>query len=227
LSTAAKTALRGQVATCGLARAALPARPHNRPMLIADKLIPGGRGLAQALLKRAPFVALDWKARCKSRFDATDSSGRRVEVSLPHGTVARGGDVLVAEDGTLIVVTAAAQPVMVVRPRSEHGSPHDLLRAAYHLGSRHVPLELQSDRLLLEPDPELAEMLRQMHLLVSEEQAPFEPEAGASAHGTSHDHEHGHDHGHDHDHDHDHDPGHEAHAHDHGHGHAGPGPHSK
>ena len=66
---------------------------------------------------------------------------------LPRGTVVRGGDVLVAEDGSLIVVNAAPQPVLVVRACAEHGSPFDLLRAAYHLGNRHVQLELQPDHL--------------------------------------------------------------------------------
>jgi len=80
--------------------------------------------------------------------------------------------VLLAEDGSLIAVKAAAQPVMVVRHCPAHGSPHDLLRAAYHLGNRHVQLELQSDRLLLEPDHVLADMLKHMHLLVSDELAP-------------------------------------------------------
>jgi len=106
----------------------------------------------------------------------------------------------------------AAQPVMVVRHCAEHGSPHDLLRAAYHLGNRHVQLELRADRLLLEPDHVLADMLRHMHLLVNQEHAPFEPEAGAYASGAAHAgaHDHGHDHAQKHDqHDHDH----------HGHGH--------
>jgi urease accessory protein len=124
-------------------------------------------------------------------------------VFLPRGQVVRGGDVLVAEDGSLLRVVAKPQPVLVVRPCSEHGSPFDLLRAAYHLGNRHVQLELQPDRLQLEPDHVLADLLRQMHLIVSEAQAPFEPEAGAYAsdghgHGHGHSHAHGHDHGHGH-----------------------------
>jgi len=188
-------------------------------MLTINKLVPKGRGLAKVLLKRAATVELDWDVRCKSRFDATDSSGRTLGVFLPRGVVVRGGDVLVGEDGSLVVVQAAPQPVMVVRHCAEHGSPHDLLRAAYHLGNRHVQLELQSDRLLLERDHVLADMLRQMHLLVSDEQAPFEPEAGAYASGAhaAHAHDHAHDHGHDHKHNHEHsdDPGHE-HSHDHG-----------
>jgi urease accessory protein len=168
-------------------------------MLTVNKLIAQARGLAPPLVKRAASVELDWDVRRKSRFDATDSQGRALAVFLPRGSVVRGGDVLVAEDGSLIKVVAAAQPVLVVRHCAEHGSPFDLLRAAYHLGNRHVQLELQSDHLKLEPDHVLADMLRQMHLTVSEEQAAFEPEAGAYAAQHAHGHAHGpHDHAHDH-----------------------------
>ena len=181
-------------------------------MLTVNKIIPGSRGLAAVLLKRAPSVELDWDVRQRSRFDAVDSSGRTLGVFLPRGTAARGGDALVAEDGSLIRVRAALQPVLVVRHCTEHGSPFDLLRAAYHLGNRHVQLELQADRLLLEPDHVLADMLRSMHLIVSEEQSAFEPESGAYAtqghgHGGA-DTGHGHDHAHGHRHDHDHGDGH-------------------
>lgn len=161
-------------------------------MLTIQKIIPHGHGLAAVLLKRAATVELDWDVRQKSRFDATDSTGRHLGVFLSRGTVVRGGDVLVAEDGTLIVVKAAPQPVLEVRPCAAHGSPFDLVRAAYHLGNRHVPLALAPDRLTLEPDHVLADMLRQMHLVVTETQAPFEPEGGAYSAG-SHNH-HGHDH---------------------------------
>ena len=179
-------------------------------MLVVNKLIAGARGLAPVLLKRAASVELGWDVRQKSRFDATDSSGRTLGVFLPRGTAARGGDALLAEDGSLIRVVAAPQPVLVVRPCAQHGSPFDLLRAAYHLGNRHVQLELRADRLLLEPDHVLAEMLRGMHLIVSEENSAFEPEGGAYAaqghgHGSAHaEHEHDTDHVHDHVHDHDH-----------------------
>ncbi|MFZ5544718.1 MAG: urease accessory protein UreE [Pseudomonadota bacterium] len=168
-------------------------------MLTINKLLPRGRGLSAVLLKRAATVELDWDVRQKSRFDATDSQGRPLGVFLPRGTVVRGGDVLVAEDGSLVQVKAAAQPVLVVRHCTDHGSPFDLLRAAYHLGNRHVALELQPDHLKLEPDHVLAGMLRQMHLIVREELAPFEPEGGAYAeagHGPSHAHGHSHQHEH-------------------------------
>lgn len=150
-------------------------------MLTVNKLIAQGRGLAPALLNRATTVELDWDIRQKSRFDATDAAGRTLAVFLPRGTVVRGGDVLVVEDGSLVRVLAAAQPLLVARPCPEHGNPYDLLRAAYHLGNRHVALELQPDHLKLEPDHVLAEMLGDMHLVVAEVQSAFEPESGAYA----------------------------------------------
>jgi urease accessory protein len=178
-------------------------------MITANKLIPQSSGLASVLLKRAATVELDWDVRQKSRFDAVDSFGRALGVFLPRGTVVRGGDALVTEDGSLVLVKAAAQPVLVVRHCSQHGSPFDLLRAAYHLGNRHVALALEPDRLLLEPDHVLADLLRSMHLIVSEERGAFEPESGAYAavhggHGHAHDHGHEHGHGEDHGHTHTH-----------------------
>ena len=157
-------------------------------MLTFNKLIPRGRGLAPVLVKRAATVELDWDVRQKSRFDATDSLGRALGVFLPRGTVLRGSDVLLAEDGSLLRVIAAPQTVLQVTQCVEHGSPFDLMRAAYHLGNRHVVLELQPDRLQFEPDHVLAAMLRAMHLTVTEAQAPFEPEAGAYAAGGGHGH---------------------------------------
>ncbi|VTU40193.1 Urease accessory protein UreE [Variovorax sp. PBS-H4] len=197
-------------------------------MLTANKLMPQGGGLASVLLKRAASVELDWDVRQKSRFDATDSQGRQLGVFLPRGTLVRGGDVLVAEDGSLIKVIAAKQPVLVITHCSEHGTPFDLMRAAYHLGNRHVPIELKPDHLKIEPDHVLAGMLRSMHLIVREAEEAFEPEGGAyGAQGHSHGRapigpvlhpdayaaapttDHGHDHhGHSHD-----------HAHGHGHSH--------
>src|SRR5262245_34348119 len=180
-------------------------------MLSINKLIPQGRGLANALLKRAATVELDWDVRQKSRFEATDSQGRTLGVFLPRGTVVRGGDVLVAEDGSLVRVLAAPQPVLQITHCADHGTPFDLLRAAYHLGNRHVPIELKPDHLKIEPDHVLADMLRHMHLIVHAVQEPFEPEAGAYGAGASHGghgHAHAHDDGHGHAHDHGHDHGH-------------------
>jgi urease accessory protein len=178
-------------------------------MLTVSRHLPGGGALAPALQARAPTVSLDWDVRQKSRFSATDSLGRELGVFLPRGTVVRGGDVLVVEDGSLVRVIAAAQPVLVITHCPQHGTPFDLTRAAYHLGNRHVPIELKADHLKIEPDHVLADMLRAMHLIVNAANEAFEPESGAYAQSG-----HGHEHAHDHDHPHGHDHGH---AHDHSH----------
>ena len=173
-------------------------------MLTANKLMPQGRGLAPVLLKRAATIELDWDVRQKSRFDANDSQGRQIGVFLPRGTAVRGGDVLVAEDGSLVRVIAAPQPVLRITHCTAHGTPFDLTRAAYHLGNRHVPIELKPDHLKIEPDHVLADMLCSMHLIVVAVEEAFEPEGGAYG---SHEHSHGAGHSHDHAHDHEHSHG--------------------
>ena len=207
-------------------------------MLQTSKVIAQGQGLAPVLLKRAATVELDWDVRQKSRFDTIDSLGRHLGVFLPRGTLLRGGDVLVVEDGSMVRVLAAPQPVLRISACPTHGSPFDLTRAAYHLGNRHVPIELKPDHLKIEPDHVLADLLRAMHLIVNTVDEAFEPEGGAYSaathaghhhgghahddHGDHSDHSHakttaaphvhgpdcGHDHGHDHNHNH-------AHSHDH------------
>ncbi|MBS7778094.1 urease accessory protein UreE [Acidovorax sp. CCYZU-2555] len=179
-------------------------------MLSIQKLIPQGKGLARVLLQRATTIELDWDVRQKSRFAATDSQGRELAIFLPRGQAVRGGDVLVAEDGSMVRVIAAPQKVLYITTCPTHGTPFDLMRAAYHLGNRHVPIELQPDHLKIEPDHVLADMLRSMHLTVVAADMAFEPEGGAygghvtndghshHAHGNAHKHEH--DHGHDHGH---------------------------
>ena len=209
-------------------------------MLQTSKVISQGHGLAPVLIKRASTVELDWDVRQKSRFDTTDSLGRHLGVFLPRGTLLRGGDVLVVEDGSMVRVLAAPQPVLRISACPTHGSPFDLTRAAYHLGNRHVPIELKPDHLKIEPDHVLADLLRAMHLIVNTVEEAFEPEGGAYSAATHAGHHHGshahddhdehsghshaktpaaehvhgpdcgHDHGHDHSHDHAHSHGHAA-----------------
>ncbi len=178
-------------------------------MLQVSKLVPQGQGLAPVLVRRAATLTLDWDLRQKSRFDAELSDGRHVGVFLPRGTLVRGGDVLITEDGSLLRVIAAPQPVLRITACTDHHHGHehdpgfDLMRAAYHLGNRHVSIELRPDHLKIEPDHVLAEMLRAMHLNVVEVSEPFEPEGGAYAagHGTqAHVHDRGQGHSHDHGH---------------------------
>ena len=152
-------------------------------MLNINKLIPQGAGLAPVLVKRAATLELDWDTRQKSQFDATDSLGRLLGVFLSGGTVVRGGDVLLVEDGSMVRVIAAPQTVLRITHCSAHGTPFDLLRAAYHLGSRHVPIELKPDHLKIEPDDVLADLLRAMHLIVNQVDEAFEPEGGTNSAG--------------------------------------------
>ena len=166
-------------------------------MIQVFKLLPQGQGLAPVLLKRASTVELDWDVRQKSRFDCTDSLGRQLGVFLPRGTLVRGGDVLVAEDGSMVKVIAAPQAVLRITACTSHGTSFDLTRAAYHLGNRHVPIELKPDHLKIEPDHVLADMLRAMHLIVNEAEEAFEPEGGAYAASGAGGHSHGHAHLHD------------------------------
>ena len=156
-------------------------------MISISKIISQGTGLAPVLVKRGSTIELDWDTRQKSRFDGTDSLGRQLGVFLPRGTLVRGGDVLVAEDGSMVKVIASPQAVLRITACTAHGSPFDLTRAAYHLGNRHVPIELKPDHLKIEPDHVLADLLKSMHLIVNEVSEAFEPEGGAySAGGHAH-----------------------------------------
>ena len=205
--------------------------------------------LAPVLVKRAPTLTLPYDARCRSRFAATLDTGEEVGVVLPRGTVLRDGDLLVANDGGLVRVIAAAESVLRVRAPDRL----TLTRAAYHLGNRHTPVEVGADELKLEADPVLEDMLKRLGAQVERVQLPFQPEAGAyggghrhghdetfaddyalaqrvydehhghaHSHDQTHAHSHNYDHGEEHVHDHDcgHDHGHcDGHAHDHSHEH--------
>jgi urease accessory protein len=183
--------------------------------------------LARSLVARAPALTLRFDDRRRSRLAATLDNGEAVGLLLPRGTVLADGDVLVAEDGNLVRVIAAAEEVM--RVSAAHALT--LARAAYHLGNRHTPVEIRDAWLQIEVDPVLEAMLRGLGARVERVTAPFTPEAGAYGGG----HRHGHDetfaedyalaqqvyaqrHADDHGHGHAHDPDH-GHGHDHDHAH--------
>lgn len=166
--------------------------------------------LSRALLKNSPQLILTFHERSKSRLKATLSTGEEIAISLPRGSVMRAGEVLVADDGRFVEIIPASEDVLRVTAKHQH----DLLRAAYHLGNRHIPVEVGPDYLHLEVDPVLADMLRQIGVEVVPASLPFEPEHGAYGGG----HKHGHDatfaedyalaqsayHAHDHEHKHEH-----------------------
>jgi len=167
------------------------------------------RSLHESTAPPSGRLLLDYDARTKSRFLARLENGEEIAVKLPRGTVLAGGDRLLADDGASIEVVAADEGLSVATTND----PLLLARAAYHLGNRHVPLEIGIGRLAYQHDHVLDEMVRRLGLSLRFERAPFAPEGGVYSH-AHHDHGHGHGHGHDHDghghghDDHDHDPTH-------------------
>lgn len=168
-------------------------------------------------------LKLPFDSRQKSRLRTQLVSGEEVGLMLPRGEILRGGDLVTASDGRVIEVVAEPEKLL-------HIETKDLAKVAYHLGNRHVPVQVGANFLRITEDHVLEEMVKKLGAKVSHVEAPFEPEAGAYAgghhqhdemghggkiHDHHHDHHHDHDHGHDHDHDHEHcdHPHHHHHKH--------------
>ncbi|MCP2732339.1 urease accessory protein UreE, partial [Limnofasciculus baicalensis] len=117
------------------------------------------------------------RTRTRHRFDTPD--GESLYLRLPRGTILQDGDLLRSQIGD-VVIRIAAKPEDVLTVTTQ--KPLDLLRAAYHLGNRHVPLEITPNYLRLSPDPVLEAMLEQLGLNVKSEILPFHPEIGAYGH---------------------------------------------
>ncbi len=165
-------------------------------------------------------LKLPFESRQKSRLKTKLVSGEEVGLVLPRGEILRGGDLVTASDGRVIEIVAEPEKVAAYR------NQRNLAKVAYHLGNRHVPVQVGEGFLRIAEDHVLEEMVKKLGATVSHVEAPFEPEAGAYAGGHQHDEMgHGgkiHDHHHDHDHDHGHDHGHvhdEHCGHDHHHPH--------
>ena len=146
-------------------------------------------------------LALPFDARQKSRQRAKLVSGEEVAIKLPRGEILRGGDLVTATDGRVSEVVALPEKLA-------HIESAELARVAYHLGNRHVPVQIGDGFLRIATDHVLEELARTLGAKVSHVEAPFEPEGGAyhqhdeMGHGGRiHDHHHDHDHEHDHKHD--------------------------
>lgn len=142
-----------------------------------------------------PYQATDFsltltaEERTRSRHYFDTNEGQGIYLRLSRGTVLQHGDILRSADGqTLVRILAKSEPVLTVTAQTRL----DLLRASYHLGNRHVSLEVTETYLRLSPDPVLKSMLQQMGLQVSEETVPFQPEAGAYGHSPTHEPTHTH-----------------------------------
>ncbi|MDA8898929.1 urease accessory protein UreE [Porticoccaceae bacterium] len=133
----------------------------------------------------AATLSLPINSRVKSRIKVTLDDGREAGLFLPRGKILRNGDLVVSEEGLVVEIKAAPELVSTV----SSDNPHVLAVASYHLGNRHVPLQVESTWLRYLHDHVLDDMVKGLGLSVKTETAPFEPEAGAyqsSANGHHH-----------------------------------------
>ena len=164
------------------------------------KVIAAGSGEGRPIVDT---VILDLEERRAPRGTVTGLKGTRCELDLGEGVALRMGDLLALDDGTLVEVVAEAEPLLEARAKDLTA----LARLAWHLGDRHVPVQLFPNRLRVRRDAAIEALLARLGAKTVAIEAPFDPEGGAYAHA------HG---AHDHDHEHDH---HHAHHHDDAHGH--------
>jgi len=124
-------------------------------------------------------VVLDHDERHRRRLTLQGENGLAFLLDLPEAVRLRGGQGLGLEGGGWIAVAAKPEPLLEVRA----GRALDLLRLAWHLGNRHLPVQIEAARLLIRPDHVIAEMVRGLGGRVSEIAEPFDPEGGAYAQG--------------------------------------------
>ena len=149
-----------------------------------EKVVAKGHGLAKVILARAIELKLPFEIRNKSRFSQKLIDGRDAHFFLPRGNVLVDGDILIADDGSMIRVAAADQEVVTITSKDRN----QLMRAAYHLGNRHIPVQIGDGFVRIEPDSVLEQMIHQIGLDLMHELAPFEPETGAYGGGHRHSH---------------------------------------
>jgi urease accessory protein len=179
-------------------------------MLHAHSVIPAGQWSGEPV----DTVVLDYDERYRRRFAMTGVRGFGFLLDLPEAVMLRAGDGLKLEDGGIVEVVAAPEPLAEIRAADSAA----LTRVAWHLGNRHLPTELTKRSLRIRRDPVIEDMARGLGATVVAIEAPFNPEGGAyvrAAGGHDHDHAHGDDDGHHHDHDHDHHDHDQSHSHDH------------
>lgn len=156
-------------------------------------------------------VMLDFDDRYRRRKRYETAGGIPFVLDLAEAQVLREGDGLILDDGRVILVRAAEEPLVEIRAHNAA----EMIRLAWHLGNRHLPAELQEHRILIREDHVIEQMLRGLGAHIQKVRAPFNPEGGAyGEHNRSaHQHHHGHEHGHHHHHhdDHDHHHGHHHH----------------
>lgn len=143
-------------------------------MLVLTKRLPANSHTVVSLT-----LPLSSEERVRSHYRWETTEGEVVNLRLPRGTVMRDRDLLTTEtEETFVLIIAKPEPVITVFGETQL----DLLKAAYHLGNRHVPLEITPNYLRLSSDPVLQAMLQKLGIKIIEEIAPFQPEIGAYSH---------------------------------------------
>ena len=158
-------------------------------------------------------ITLGFDDRFRRRIRLLADGGLDFLLDLEEATVMRAGDGLKLEDGGFVLVRAAEEPLVEITAES----PGALARLAWHLGNRHLPAEIDAERILIRDDHVIVDMLRRLGARVRPVMAPFNPEGGAYGqhnHDLKHPHAHHHDHDDHHDHSHGHDHDHDHHHHD-------------
>ena len=181
-------------------------------MLRADAVVPAGSWSGTPV----DSVVLDFDERYRRRVVMTGVGGLSFLLDLNEAAMLRGGDGLKLEDGRIVEVVAAPEPLAEIR------SPDSLalLRLAWRLGNRHIAVELMPKALRIRRDPVIEGMAKGLGARVAPVEAPFNPEGGAYVQGEAHGREHEDDHEHAHGHAHGHDHNHKHARHNHVHGHA-------
>ena len=123
----------------------------------------------------ADTVVLDFDDRHRRRMAMTGTRGLEFLLDLENAVALRGGDALVLEDGRLVEVVAAPEPLLEIKG----ADPHHLIRIAWHLGNRHLPLHVAGERLRIHADHVIGEMVVGLGGRITRLEAPFDPEAGA------------------------------------------------
>ena len=127
-------------------------------------------------------LTLPYELRQKSRLNVTQDNGTDIGLMLPRGTILRGGDAIKAEDGTVIMIKAAEETVSI----ADINDATLFARACYHLGNRHVPLQISDNSIRYLHDHVLDDMLAGLGVKTVCQQATFEPESGAYGGGHHH-----------------------------------------
>jgi urease accessory protein len=139
-------------------------------------------------------IVLDAHERHRRRVVLTGERGTRFLLDLPQAIALRDGDGLLLDDGTLVKVVGRPEPLVEISA----ANAHELARLAWHIGNRHIDVQIAGDRLRIRRDHVIEDMLRGLGARLTAVEAAFDPEHGAYDHNH-----HGHDHGHGHHHDHD------------------------